>query len=84
MWLAPKKGANIENVIFGNMHLKVWIHHTNLTNVEYHFFGIILILPSVTNLRAWYVVVKVLHIVYGDERRVGNQKRKRDVPLRVE
>ncbi len=35
---AEERGANVENAIFGNTHLKVWVHHTSLTNVEYHFF----------------------------------------------
>ncbi len=34
-----RKRVNIENVIFGNTHLKVQVHCSNLTNVEYHFFG---------------------------------------------
>ncbi len=58
-----RKRANVETVIFGNMHLTIWANHTHLTNVEYHLFGMILILPSVTNLPAWYVVVRVLCIV---------------------
>ncbi len=57
------------------MHLKVKVHHTSLTNVEYHFFGMILVLPSVINLRASYIEVRVLCVVYSGERRVGNHKR---------
>ncbi len=36
-----RKGANVENVIFGNTHLKVQVHHTSHTNVENRFFGMI-------------------------------------------
>ncbi len=60
-----RKGGNIENIIFGNTDLKVWVHRARLTNVEYPFFDIILLLRSVTNLQAWYLVVRVLYIVKG-------------------
>ncbi len=28
-----RKGANVENIIFGKPHLKIWIHHMRLTNM---------------------------------------------------
>ncbi len=46
-----------------------------ITNVKYRFFVKILILPSVTNLWAWYVVVRGLCVVESGERIVGNHKR---------
>ncbi len=39
-----RKGANVENIIFGKPQLKIWVHNMRLTNIEYRFFCMILIL----------------------------------------